>query len=219
MECPICMNAVDETTSATRLTCGHTFHFGCLATWATTAQTCPMCRHTFGDTESVERAEPLSMNDFILTGVGGQGRMGFFQTFFQTNESRRPTPAEVAAMFERLNANRRPTLRETLTSRYRARPIEQYTGQTPDPLDIMFVMENAHVSWETAKCYLQYYRGDAVEAILCFDRGEEMPIPEYQHRQDRPVLEEPYVSRTIASRVGMTARTLEMVDDRGYESV
>lgn len=103
-------------------------------------------------------------------------------------------------------------------ARYRARPIEQYTGETPDPLDIMFVMEHAQVGWDTAKRYLQYYNGDAVETILCFVEGaEEMPIPEFRER-DRPALEEPYVSRAIGNRVGMTARTVEMVDERGYES-
>lgn len=45
MECSICFETIDERTGSARLSCGHLYHFGCLARWVLKNKTCPYCRH------------------------------------------------------------------------------------------------------------------------------------------------------------------------------
>lgn len=44
MDCSICMESVNETTTIAKTECGHTFHFQCLFQWARKHNTCPLCR-------------------------------------------------------------------------------------------------------------------------------------------------------------------------------
>lgn len=43
-ECCICMCDMDEGEEATRMPCGHLFHFDCIKQWLATNNTCPVCR-------------------------------------------------------------------------------------------------------------------------------------------------------------------------------
>jgi len=55
-ECPICFEQVNAaTTGRTELTCGHAYHFSCLAAWFSTADTCPLCRKKACKLESMPR--------------------------------------------------------------------------------------------------------------------------------------------------------------------
>lgn len=103
-----------------------------------------------------------------------------------TVQSRGPTIEESRAI-----------LREELAERYAARPIEQYTGETPDPIDLRFVLENTDLTRESAMAYLKYYNGDPVEVVLFVVRSDdELPIPEFK---GSPSSQE-YVSRSIRHR-------------------
>jgi hypothetical protein len=51
--CPICLEECDvETESIPR--CGHSFHRSCIHQWLTHNTSCPVCRHTIVDDDSVE---------------------------------------------------------------------------------------------------------------------------------------------------------------------
>ena len=54
MDCPICFSEINATTGSTLLSCGHTFHLGCIATWLSTAPSCPCCRAQPSETETVK---------------------------------------------------------------------------------------------------------------------------------------------------------------------
>lgn len=43
-ECCICMCDMDEGEEATKMPCGHLFHFDCIKQWLATNNTCPVCR-------------------------------------------------------------------------------------------------------------------------------------------------------------------------------
>ncbi len=232
MECSICMNAIDASTSSARMTCGHSFHFGCVATWANTNPSCPLCRHSFGETEAIQRPEPEPILDengmsrlrIITQGLGGTGRQSFLdyvltsrpQNFLldsvlnRTTESRRVTLEDMYGSRRELL---RPRIRRELEERYRRRPLED----GPDTIDIDMIVEHTDVSRETAERYLAYFKGDVAETIMCFaTSSDERPIPEFQPR-DRPALDEEYVSRDIHNRVGTSAITCTFYDD-GYET-
>ncbi len=53
MECSICFESIDERTGSARLSCGHLYHFGCLARWVLKNKTCPYCRHETNAYETI----------------------------------------------------------------------------------------------------------------------------------------------------------------------
>lgn len=55
LECPICMEGMDETQVSAQLPCGHWFHGKCVHSWFQESDTCPMCRHqlSIGEIEAV----------------------------------------------------------------------------------------------------------------------------------------------------------------------
>jgi hypothetical protein len=57
MECTICFEAIDERTGSATLSCGHIYHFGCLARWILKTQTCPYCRHETNAFETIQQDE------------------------------------------------------------------------------------------------------------------------------------------------------------------
>ncbi len=191
------------------MTCGHTFHFGCLATWATTAQTCPMCRHVFGETEASERIRP-DVRIWVDTAVAGTGRSYTIEEMYNSLSDDTHPSLGRRSMW-------RPRIRRELEQRYRDRPAEEYPTGT-DPIEIDLIMEQTQVSRETAERYLAYHNGDVVETVMCFlTSNDDNPIPEFQ-RRERPTLSEPYVPRDITHRVGMTALTTQPMHEGGYES-
>jgi len=67
MDCPICMETINASTGSTTTSCGHTFHFKCLANWcikkvqADDHQNCPLCRHEMFEIERLP--EPVEDED------------------------------------------------------------------------------------------------------------------------------------------------------------
>lgn len=55
MECTICLELIDERTGSATLSCGHIYHFGCLARWILKTQTCPYCRHETNTFETIHQ--------------------------------------------------------------------------------------------------------------------------------------------------------------------
>lgn len=65
-ECPICFETINVTvTGRTTLSCGHSFHFRCLATWFVMNQddpsSCPYCRKLVGYLEDLPTPEEAGM--------------------------------------------------------------------------------------------------------------------------------------------------------------
>jgi hypothetical protein len=54
MDCSICFETIDEGTGSARLSCGHLYHFGCLARWVLKNKTCPYCRHETNAYETIQ---------------------------------------------------------------------------------------------------------------------------------------------------------------------
>jgi hypothetical protein len=54
MDCSICFETIDERTGSARLSCGHLYHFGCLARWVLKNQNCPYCRHQTNAYETIQ---------------------------------------------------------------------------------------------------------------------------------------------------------------------
>lgn len=57
MDCSVCLESITQTTGQANLSCGHVFHFGCLARWILTHNTCPYCRHETNQYESIQENE------------------------------------------------------------------------------------------------------------------------------------------------------------------
>lgn len=42
--CPICLTSLAGTDDASRLSCGHRYHAGCIYKWIDNSSQCPLCR-------------------------------------------------------------------------------------------------------------------------------------------------------------------------------
>jgi hypothetical protein len=51
MDCPICFNAITPETGVMTTSCGHSYHFSCIAGWYAKEETCPCCRAAAKSTE------------------------------------------------------------------------------------------------------------------------------------------------------------------------
>ena len=60
MDCAICYEAITAATGKIELSCSHSFHINCLASWFATqqAQKCPYCRHESTELEMIPRHAP-----------------------------------------------------------------------------------------------------------------------------------------------------------------
>lgn len=59
-ECSICFDDITASTGSTTLSCGHVFHFSCIAKWfvnscGESASTCALCRKEMGETEDLAK--------------------------------------------------------------------------------------------------------------------------------------------------------------------
>jgi hypothetical protein len=60
-ECSICYDVIDlKTTGEVKLSCAHSFHFSCIASWFSTQEkgSCPCCRKEMGDKEDFAANAP-----------------------------------------------------------------------------------------------------------------------------------------------------------------
>lgn len=69
MECPICFDSVNASTGSTALSCGHTFHFTCIASWLSTTSSCPCCRKVPGLMESLSYSQAERELDIATTAL------------------------------------------------------------------------------------------------------------------------------------------------------
>jgi NACalpha-BTF3-like transcription factor len=188
MECSVCMESIDCPTKAP---CGHAFHFECLFRWGRKKNTCPLCRGELIKIEEEEDEDEILINS-------GQG--GYARSF-------------VADILMNHMHTFRQTVNRQVEQRYRARPIEQYTGEVPDPLDVQLVANQTGASHEKARLFLKYFQGDIVDTILFLTTtaNGEFAIPPYVER-NLPRPEEPYVPRHHKERMVYEGRVT------GYES-
>jgi hypothetical protein len=65
-ECAICYDVIDlKTTGEVKLSCSHSFHFSCIASWFSNQEkgSCPCCRKEMGDKEDFAANAPLNSED------------------------------------------------------------------------------------------------------------------------------------------------------------
>lgn len=177
----------------TKAPCGHTFHFECLFRWGRQHNSCPLCRGKLIEVEEEPEANWYGPNSGIIEYISN----------IVTNSNRRFV---IEAPGVR---NRR--LREEAERRYRERPLSEYTGEQPDPIDVQLIVQQTGVSEERARTFLKYFEYDIVDTILFLQSPHgDFAIPEYRERI-RPNAPTEYTSRYIETRV-----LFDRVD--GYES-
>ena len=59
-DCPICFDTINEQTGKVVMSCKHSFHLSCIATWLQTKESCPCCRSKTGEKEKVAKATLMS---------------------------------------------------------------------------------------------------------------------------------------------------------------
>jgi hypothetical protein len=57
MDCPICFIAITKDTGVVTTSCGHSYHFSCIAPWYSKENTCPCCRTAATTTEVMPKVE------------------------------------------------------------------------------------------------------------------------------------------------------------------
>lgn len=182
---------MESIVDATKASCGHTFHFECLFRWGRQHNNCPLCRKPLIEVEE----EPVDESVHILMSSGGYGQSSLMNILTGTAQT--------------LNRN----IHQELERRYRARPIEQYTGESPDPIDVQLIVDQTDVTPRRAATFLKYFEGDIVDTImfLTMSTEGELAIPAYRDR-GLPRTDEPYVHRHHKARMIYEGRAT------GYES-
>lgn len=203
MDCCICLAAIEATTSSVRTSCGHYFHFACLATWSKTKPTCPMCRQAFTETETPDWTLPQPMT----TSMTGAALEEDWENVTFRNRYDVTTTLPIRGAYRRI-------LQQELQQRYALRPLEWSVPEGLDPIDIAFIVEKTKVDAERAKSYLMMYRNPIDVIMLTI--GDPFHIPNFRERSRGA--SEPYVRRDISFRTATTALTLTLHDD-GYDSV
>ena len=220
MECSICLCAVDATTSSVRTSCGHTFHFNCLATWSKTKTTCPMCRQAFTESETPDWTfddssipRPGTTSYFSGTdSFDGADRVipsnWFRQQIFPLTTPRFRSLLQGSGwrqnfardMLRRGSSRQwRRALETHLQTLYNEHPLGSVPQGDLNPIEVEFVMEMTQVTQRRAEAYLRFFR-DPVETVVCLTCPmDEDPIPDFREHE-RPPLEEPYVSRWTGNR-------------------
>jgi hypothetical protein len=206
MDCSICLAAIEATTSSVRTSCGHHFHFGCLATWSKTKPTCPMCRQAFTETETPDwTTSPMLMemiNSSIPPADVEEWERVTFRNRYTVMTSSLPIRGAVRRVYQ-----------EELEQRRALRPVEWSVVEGLDPVDIAFVVEKAGLEAERAKAYLAFYKNPVDVIMLTMEDPFHIPIFRDRERGSS----EPYVRRDISQRTATTALTLTLHDD-GYDS-
>ena len=208
MDCSICLAAIEATTSSVRTSCGHDFHFGCLATWSKTKSTCPLCRQAFTETETPDWSSAWSIVEPMTSSMTSGRREedwdpATFRTRYTVMTSTLPIRGAVRRAFQ-----------EQLEQRRALRPVEWSVAEGLDPVDVAFVVEKAGLEAERAKAYLAFYKNPIDVIMLTMEDPFHIPIFRDRERGSS----EPYVSRNISHRAQLTALTLQQQDDRGYSS-
>lgn len=218
MDCSICICPIDATTGSTQTRCGHSFHFGCLATWASKHDNCPLCRAPFTETDSIQRLEPEaprldpSVREYVQSYLQRPLRYSNWQRVIRMFGD----GARAVADFVDLST---PNGQRLLRQRYE----ETIATHPPDHAEtpaVAFVATYGCIPFATARAYLACHNQDPIETIMCLIQdANDLPIPRFKER-DRGARDESYTSRDIQHRVGMTALTSQPVRDYdGYESV
>jgi hypothetical protein len=211
MDCCICLAAIEATTSSVRTSCGHHFHFGCLATWSKTKSTCPMCRQAFTETETpdwttVWTSPPMTMemiNSSIPRARDPDWERVTVQNRYTVMTSTLPIRTAVRRVYQ-----------EELEQRRALRPVEWSVVEGLDPVDIAFVVEKAGLEAERAKAYLAFYKNPIDVVMLTMEDPFHIPIFRDRERGSGG----PYVSRNLADRMIITPQSLQQQEDRGYTS-
>ena len=207
MDCSICLAAIEATTSSVRTSCGHDFHFGCLATWSKTKPTCPLCRQAFTESETPDWTNsPMLMEPINSSFSGADLAVGWDRNEFRNRYTVMTSTLPIRAAVRR-------AFQEELEQRRALRPAEWSVVEGLDPVDTAFVVEKAGLEAERAKAYLAFYKNPIDVIMLTMEDPFHIPIFRDRERGSS----EPYVRRDISQRTGTTALTLTLHDD-GYDS-
>ncbi len=207
MDCCICLAAIEATTSSVRTSCGHHFHFACLATWSKTKSSCPMCRQAFTETETPDWTTSPMLMEMINSSMPRPADPDWdFATVrhrYTVMTSTLPIRSAVRRVYQ-----------EELEQRRALRPVEWSVVEGLDPVDIAFVVEKAGLEAERAKAYLAFYKNPIDVIMLTMEDPFHIPIFRDRERGSGG----PYVSRNLADRMIITPQSLQQQEDRGYSS-
>jgi hypothetical protein len=65
-DCAICYTEINASTGITTLECSHSYHLKCIATWIINHNSCPCCRKTLNQYESLEE---LQVSNISITSI------------------------------------------------------------------------------------------------------------------------------------------------------
>lgn len=61
-DCAICYSEICKESGITTLSCSHSFHLGCIATWIMKSETCPCCRSEVSEFEKMPASRARTMS-------------------------------------------------------------------------------------------------------------------------------------------------------------
>jgi hypothetical protein len=90
-ECVICQDSITEATGFTQLSCSHKYHLGCIVKWLPINESCPCCRKTLTEYETMKETptDPIAdlLNDISNlgsnTGEDDIGQLAVFEQFIE----------------------------------------------------------------------------------------------------------------------------------------
>lgn len=147
-DCSICFESIAvSTTGCVEMSCSHKYHLKCIGTWLSKNSSCPLCRNTPSEMETLLRPEPP-----LVYGIGTR-------RIIEMRNSRSDRIEEYARGYLTATAsmsNTPPVARQ---------PVPPDTDGIPG-VDIRLVSENAEVTIEQALDTLKRHNGDIVNSIM-----------------------------------------------------
>ena len=149
-DCSICLHTIAvSTTGCVEMSCSHKFHLKCIGTWLSKNSSCPLCRNTPSEMETLLKPEPP-----VSYGIGSRGL-----SYYEVRYSRADRLEEYARGYLEAQSNMSNT---PLVPR---QPVPPDADGIPGT-DIRLVSEQAEVTAEQALETLNRHNGDIVNSIM-----------------------------------------------------
>jgi len=149
-DCSICLHTIDvSTTGCVEMSCSHKFHLKCIGTWLSKNSSCPLCRNTPTEMETLLTNTP-SEEYHVIYGIGSRRVL---HDIAYTGSDR---IYEYARRYSEAYSNTPPVARQ---------PVPPDADGIPGT-DIRLVSEQAEVTAAQALETLNRHNGDIVNSVM-----------------------------------------------------
>ena len=159
-ECSICLNTIAvSTTGCVEMSCSHKFHLKCIGTWLSKNSSCPLCRNTPSEMETLLKPEAP-----VAYGIGSR------LPYYEMTNSRTDRLMEFARFTIDFNSLLPVNSQQQQTDTDPVDPLPQDTDGIPGT-DIRLVSQQTGLTHAQCLDALRRNNGDIVNSIMDLVNG------------------------------------------------